>query len=389
MIKIDIGCGNRPRKNYIGVDKYIRKSFSIRAEALHLPFKDFSVDAINCFHMIEHVPHTSTTRLFEEFSRVLKPRGKLELSCPDFERMLEMWLEGDYSYRWGIGLAKIFGWQRYFGDFHYTGFNRKRLVRLLNKNNFEVIKIENRPSQAKKEIKQFPDGDLYVEAHKRMNVSVVIVAIGMWEKYTRNCIESIQKCESTTKVICVNNGNKITQEQKEEVSNVSWVDSKEVLSYAVAINRGVESIKGANSNDWVLVINNDVLCTEPFFETLEFMERNDALYGNLLHISHRKFDLGHPWIDEWLYAFQWHLIDNVGFWDENFKTAAFEGADFSRRAFDEGYDIMKSYLPFTHLETHMRLDLENFSGERLDNLNYLMDKYELRGSGKNLKCYLY
>ena len=166
-MKIDVGCGNRRKKGYLGVDKYTKGKAHIKATAYNLPFKSNSIEAIYCSHMIEHVPHPKTEQVFSEFFRVLKSGGKLEILCPDFERMIEMWLEGDYEYRWGIGLIKIFGWERYSGDFHYTGFSKGRMFELLPKHGFEISKIENKPSQAKKERVQFPDGDLYVEAYKK------------------------------------------------------------------------------------------------------------------------------------------------------------------------------------------------------------------------------
>jgi len=82
--------------------------------------------------------------------------------------MIEMWIGGDYEYRWGIGMAKIFRLVKGNpGDFHYTGFSKKRFKTLLPKYGFEISTIENRPSQAKKEMNQFPDGDLYLEAYKK------------------------------------------------------------------------------------------------------------------------------------------------------------------------------------------------------------------------------
>ena len=165
-MKLDVGCGNRPRRGYVGIDKFSKRRSTIKAEAHSLPFYNGEVSAINCSHMIEHLYDKKVTTVLQEFYRVLKVNGKLEISCPDFERMVEMWIEGDYKYRWGIGLIKIFGWQRYPGDFHYTGFSKKRIKNILQNHGFEVVKIENRPSQAKKEVEQFPDGDLYVEAYK-------------------------------------------------------------------------------------------------------------------------------------------------------------------------------------------------------------------------------
>ena len=222
-----------------------------------------------------------------------------------------------------------------------------------------------------------------------MNTNVIIIAIGMWEEYTKPCILSIKKFERTVNIICVNNGNKISKDQKEEVENISWVDTEELVSYSKAINLGIREADIKSFEDWFIVINNDVLCKASFLYLLKVMQWKNALYGNLLHRSHRKFDFDHPWVDGWLFAFQYKFIRDVGLWDENFKTAAFEDADISYRAWNNEYTVEKSYLPFLHLETHMRKDLENFTGDRLDNLNYLLSKYNLKGTGKNLKCYLY
>jgi SAM-dependent methyltransferase len=165
-MKIDVGCGNTPKKGYIGIDKYPKKKVNIVAEAHDLPYKDGEVDEIRCSHMIEHILEPKVTQVLAEFNRVLKSGGELVLICPDMERMFEMWLEGDYEYRWGIGLYRIFGWQRRPGDVHYTGFNRLRLVTLLKEHGFTILKVENRPAPARKERELFSDGDLFIRARK-------------------------------------------------------------------------------------------------------------------------------------------------------------------------------------------------------------------------------
>lgn len=42
-----------------------------------------SVDGIFSSHMIEHVPYTDARRMFTRWAEVLKPRGRLEIRCPD------------------------------------------------------------------------------------------------------------------------------------------------------------------------------------------------------------------------------------------------------------------------------------------------------------------
>jgi SAM-dependent methyltransferase len=47
-----------------------------------LPFDDASIDAVTCFHCLEHW-HSSPKRLFREILRVLKPGGMLFLATPN------------------------------------------------------------------------------------------------------------------------------------------------------------------------------------------------------------------------------------------------------------------------------------------------------------------
>ena len=98
-----------------------------------------------------------------------------------------------------------------------------------------------------------------------MRVYVVIIAVGMWEKYTKPCIESIKKYEPAIRgIVCVNNGSKITQEQKKEVDGVRFIDIKDLIAYSKAINVGLKAITDDALDSWYIVINNDVLCTNSF-----------------------------------------------------------------------------------------------------------------------------
>ena len=53
----------------------------ISGDAMALPFKDQSLDAIVCFQMYEHVP--SSEKLFSEMDRVLKKEGMILFSGPN------------------------------------------------------------------------------------------------------------------------------------------------------------------------------------------------------------------------------------------------------------------------------------------------------------------
>ena len=50
-----------------------------------LPFKDNSVDAVYCSHVIEHIEDKYISELFSEVFRVLKKNGVARFCCPDAE----------------------------------------------------------------------------------------------------------------------------------------------------------------------------------------------------------------------------------------------------------------------------------------------------------------
>jgi SAM-dependent methyltransferase len=88
---IDVGCGQSPYRamlsgfsHYIGLDAPGRPDSASRpdvvGDAIALPFRAASADAVLCTEVIEHVPDPGA--LVAEAHRVLKPGGSLLLSSP-------------------------------------------------------------------------------------------------------------------------------------------------------------------------------------------------------------------------------------------------------------------------------------------------------------------
>lgn len=94
QITLDVGCGDEPRGD-VNIDVYLFENPEldqtkirfvdvksipnfIRADSLHLPFRDKSFSKVFCYHVIEHVsnPH----KLVFELLRVCY--GEIELRCP-------------------------------------------------------------------------------------------------------------------------------------------------------------------------------------------------------------------------------------------------------------------------------------------------------------------
>lgn len=81
MIKLNIGCGQKKKEGYIGIDKEDYGQEYVRdIEKYCLPFSDNSVDEIFCEHTLEHLDNPMF--VINEFWRVLKPEGKAIIIVP-------------------------------------------------------------------------------------------------------------------------------------------------------------------------------------------------------------------------------------------------------------------------------------------------------------------
>ena len=167
MIKLNIGCGGNPLKDYINIDQdsleQIRKRYPEKKfeddlilknhDIFNLPFDDSTVDEIKSDSLIEHLNFIQEKKFFNEIKRVIKVGGRLEISTPDFEMAVKQWLAakddwkdfhrsdnksieeqfwfGTYTYkptnRWGYLTATFYGSQNGKGQYHKNAYTKKKI----------------------------------------------------------------------------------------------------------------------------------------------------------------------------------------------------------------------------------------------------------------------
>lgn len=103
---------------------------SVRADARLLPFKDGMFSTVYASHVLEHFHYRETEEIVEEWLRVLRPEGELQLFVPNLE-----WVAMQIAH--GICdvpvLHSLFGGQFFRGDLHRTGFTPSTVRELLEK----------------------------------------------------------------------------------------------------------------------------------------------------------------------------------------------------------------------------------------------------------------
>ncbi|MGD1151761.1 MAG: methyltransferase domain-containing protein [Syntrophales bacterium] len=180
-IKLNLGCGGRPLPGYVNVDadtleqlkaRYPQSVFddSIKVyqhDIFNLPFPDGSAAEVKADSLLEHLSFAEEKKFFLEAGRVLKTGGLLNISVPDFEETVRLWLAakdewkdfyrndqeaiksqhwfGQYSYsfgqRWGYLTASIFGPQNSPGQFHKNCYTVGKIKAILKRLRFAEEEI--------------------------------------------------------------------------------------------------------------------------------------------------------------------------------------------------------------------------------------------------------
>ena len=178
-MKINLGCGSTPLKDYTNVDmdtledlrvRYPNREFSDdiviqQWDIFNLPVEAGSVDEVRADCVFEHLNFKQEQLIFEESKRVLKTGGLLNISVPNFETLVKQWLEaeddwkdwyrdddqaidenhwfGTYEYsfsnRWGYSTACIFGSQNGEGQYHKNCYTVGKLRKIFEHLGFEVV----------------------------------------------------------------------------------------------------------------------------------------------------------------------------------------------------------------------------------------------------------
>jgi SAM-dependent methyltransferase len=138
-IRLNLGGRTSRIPGFKTVD--IEKGSDVQTDVSELPFENKSVAEIYASHILEHFPHVRTQYVLEEWRRVLVPGGKLYVSVPDFDALVNVYkvYGGFTDYIRNL----LYGDQGYPLAFHYTIFTYPVLAALCCKAGFRDVKRIN------------------------------------------------------------------------------------------------------------------------------------------------------------------------------------------------------------------------------------------------------
>lgn len=139
-LKLNVGCGTNKIKGYVNIDraKLCKPDLLLDITTRHLPYKVATVDEIVFFHCIEHIRKWLHRGVLQEFSRVLKPYGRLYISYPNFWECAKRWHDNENGQK-TFWEATLYGRQLYPGDSHVCAMNPDQLTNTLYECGFHEV----------------------------------------------------------------------------------------------------------------------------------------------------------------------------------------------------------------------------------------------------------
>ena len=137
-MKLHIGCGDKYLPGHKHLDIIDREHIDYITNADDLSMiEDETVDEIYACHVLEHFDRNNINNVLLEWNRVIKKGGVLRLAVPDFEKIVLVYSK---TQNLEMLLGLLYGGQIYQYNYHYQGFDYKRLENLLITNGYINVK---------------------------------------------------------------------------------------------------------------------------------------------------------------------------------------------------------------------------------------------------------
>jgi predicted SAM-dependent methyltransferase len=134
-IRLHLGCGDIDYPGFVNIDARPQNHVHHVQRIDELSkFVDNSVTLIYGSHCLEHISHKRVVEVLKEWHRALKPSGVLRVSVPDFDLLLDIYLQNNRDMQSII--LPLMGEQDYSFNFHYTAFTFGDLSRLFSEAGF-------------------------------------------------------------------------------------------------------------------------------------------------------------------------------------------------------------------------------------------------------------
>lgn len=144
-MKLHLGSAGRRLPGFLNVDREFSEGIDVVADVADLSaFGEGTVEEIYSSHTFEYFDREEAAVVLQEWSRVLEPSGRLYLSVPDFEQLLEIYhISGSLQTVIGPLFGKWHNPNNSETIYHRTVWDRASLIDALEAAGFAEVETFN------------------------------------------------------------------------------------------------------------------------------------------------------------------------------------------------------------------------------------------------------
>lgn len=174
--KLEIGCGERPTPGYVHNDIAPFKGVDIVGRATEIGLPNESLDEVLALGVMEHLNYTDVATVLKKAHGWLVRGGVLLFDVPNLPawcRYLVDLNDGKkVPFKREHIISTLYGWQRWEGDEHRSGWDTSRMIGALSTAGYENFEISQTPEEFtsrghfRRRMSRPEDAHLYVKATK-------------------------------------------------------------------------------------------------------------------------------------------------------------------------------------------------------------------------------
>lgn len=199
-------------------------------------------------------------------------------------------------------------------------------------------------------------------------IHVIITSFTDFGDFTTPLITSLRQFEKKPfRIMVIDNGAK----DEYPAGDYDRIRFGERASWARMINKGASLAQG----DWILFLNDDVVCVGPFVDFIEELDKG-TVWGPKVGIKPPEWHgvgVEVRYLACWLLAIQGSVFEKIGGMDEWYPKVGMDDIDFCWRAGQMGLPVEAADFPFRHLQLARRNKWDGFKEQMDKSIQYFID----------------